>query len=66
MYLSYVDKKILIEADEGSVSILTDSVRQAVINDMTPYLSRRQYFQGIDIGIAFIDSVFNSKGEYAR
>lgn len=58
LYLSYDDKKIKIHTGNKAKEKLTDSLSQLVINNLKPYLSQRQYYDGFKVTINYIDSIF--------
>ena len=64
LYLSYDDKKIKIHTGNKAKEILTDSLSQAAINRLIPYLTQRQYYDGIKLTIYYIDSIM--KGRNAK
>lgn len=58
LYLSYDDKKIKIHTGNRAKEKLTDSLSQLAINNLKPYLSQRQYYEGFKTAINYIDSIF--------
>jgi uncharacterized membrane protein YgcG len=61
IYLSYDDKKIKINTGNKAREVLTDSLSQIAINRLVPFLSNRNYYQGIKSTIIYIDSLFSAK-----
>ena len=58
LYLAYDEKKITIKTGNKAREILTDSLSNIAISRLIPYLSQREYFDGIKSTIKYIDSVF--------
>ena len=61
LYFSYDDKKIKIDTGNKAREVITDSLSQLAINRLIPYFSQRQYYDGIEATISYIDSLFMKK-----